>query len=197
MGRLIAQCLWLSAPVAIAGILHMVVVKANLFAALKVPLDGGRTLGGKPIFGENKTWRGLLFMIGASAALAAAQGLAWGPWAARAQAEPFPFAGLKHGFAGGYALVGAVLGLGYALGELPNSFVKRRIAIEPGKTSLGAIGAAFLVIDQADSVIAALGLAALFFPIGWRIVIAGTVCMTLLHLAINASLYLAGVRKNL
>jgi hypothetical protein len=197
VGALIAQCLWLSAPVALAGILHMVVVKLDLFRALKVPIDGGRTIGGERIFGANKTWRGFFFMVAASAALGAAQGLLWGSWALRAGAAPLDFAAIGRGLAGGYAVVGAVLGLGYALGELPNSFVKRRIAIEPGKTTRGAIGAAFLVIDQADSVVAALGLAALFFGVSWRIVVAGTVCLTLLHLAINAGLYVAGVRKNL
>ena len=58
----------------------------------------------------------------------------------------------------GYAVVNAVLGLGYVLGELPNSFAKRRVKIQPGKTIGGVLGALFFVLDQADSVIAAIGL---------------------------------------
>jgi hypothetical protein len=75
--------------------------------------------------------------------------------------------------------------------------VKRRIDLTPGKTGLGLAGAIFFLLDQADSVIAALVLGALVFHYPWTIVLVGSVCLTLLHLAINASLYAARVRKNL
>ena len=38
---------------------------------------------------------------------------------------------------------------------------------------------------------------ALVFGLGWQVVLVGSVCLTGLHLAINGSLYLARVRKNL
>jgi CDP-archaeol synthase len=195
---LIGQAFWLSVAVALTGILHMVVVKKRWFAALATPIDGGRNL-----FGENKTWRGVFVMILGSALLGAVQGLLGGAWAERAGAACMDFAGvtpLPRGpvaFAAGYALVNAVHGLGYALGELPNSFAKRRLAITPGKMGAGLLGACFFLLDQADSVLAALGLGALVFGYGWRIFLVGSVCLTLLHLAINASLYFAKVRKNL
>jgi CDP-2,3-bis-(O-geranylgeranyl)-sn-glycerol synthase len=39
------------------------------FSVLAIPIDGGRTLGGKRIFGDHKTWRGLLagIVVGALA----------------------------------------------------------------------------------------------------------------------------------
>lgn len=203
VSQYVAQAFWLAAPVALTGILHMVVVKKDLFRALKVPIDGGATLGGERIFGDNKTWRGLVFMIAGSAALGALQGVLGGPWAERTGAAPLDFSAPARagrdalGLAAGYALVNAVLGLGYALGELPNSFVKRRIGIDPGKTSRGALGGAFLVVDQADSVVAALGIAALAFSIAWQVFVAGVIALTLLHLVINAALYFGGLRKNL
>lgn len=206
MGLLIGQVFWLSLAVALTGILHMVVVKADLLPALKVPLDGGRTLGGEPIFGPNKTWRGVFFMIACSAFLGAVQGGLGGAWAAGAGVEVVDFCALGRrlgapdgmlAFAFGYAGVNAVLGLGYALGELPNSFIKRRLRIDSGRMGSGPIGALFFVIDQADSVIFALWLGALAFGYGWQVVVTGTVCLTLLHLAINGSLYVSGVKKNL
>jgi CDP-diglyceride synthetase len=197
----LAQAFWLAAPVVIAGILHMVLVRRNALARLAVPLDGGRTLGGKPIFGPNKTWRGVVFMTFAPALLGAAQGALLGLWAERADVAPCDLGrfGLLLHLEGplaqlvGYAALNLVLGFGYALGELPNSFLKRRVGIEAGKTS----SRFFFVLDQADSVIAALLLGKLFFPIEWATILVGIVSLTLLHLALNAALYFARVRRNL
>jgi hypothetical protein len=203
---LVGQSFWLAVAVAVTGILHMVVVKKRWLAALATPIDGGRTLGGLPIFGDNKTWRGVFVMIFGSALLGAVQGLVGGAWAERSGAACMDFAAVglhAHAprgplaFAAGYALVNAVNGLGYALGELPNSFAKRRLAITPGKMGAGIVGALFFLLDQADSVLAALGLGALVFGYGWKIFLVGSICLTLLHLVLNASLYAGKVRKNL
>jgi hypothetical protein len=198
---LIVQALWLALAVTVSGVLHMVVVKKDLFSALRVPIDGGRTVGGERLFGDNKTWRGVVFMVAATALLGAVQGLAGGTWATSAGIAPMDFGawGLASGAlaqATGYALVNAVLGLGYVVGELPNSFAKRRLNITPGKTDGGLTGKLFLVIDQADSVIAALVIGALLF--GWSLafVLVGIGTLTLLHLAFNFVLYVVKVRKN-
>jgi CDP-diglyceride synthetase len=214
---LIGQCFWLSLPVVIAGILHMVVVKKDWLPALKKPVDFGASIGGERIFGDNKTWRGFVVMIGLSAILGAVQGLVAGPWADQSGVACMSFdvltfrLGLEHPIfnlehpdpawpselAKTYALVNAVLGLGYALGELPNSFLKRRVKIEPGKTGSGALGALFFVLDQADSVLAALGLGLLAFGYPLAVFLVGSLVLTLVHLALNATLYLLRVRKNL
>jgi hypothetical protein len=199
---LVAQSLWLAAGITVSGVLHMVVVKKDLFAALRVPLDGGRSLGGERIFGDHKTWRGVVFMIVATAGLGALQGLLGGGWAQGAGLAPMDFArfGVLDGAlaqASGYALVNAVLGFGYVVGELPNSFAKRRFGIVPGKTDQGLKGRLFLLVDQADSVIAGLGIGALCFGWSLRFVLTGIATLTLLHLGFNFVLFLARVRKNL
>jgi CDP-diglyceride synthetase len=194
VGGLIGQCFWLAGPVALAGILHMVAVKRNLWARLAVPIDGGRTLGGVPILGPNKTWRGVVFMIVCASLLGAIQGFAFGDWAAHSGVSPIDF---RHPGALSYGAANALLAAGYVLGELPNSFAKRRLEITPGATSRGFLGAFFFVLDQADSVVAALALGAVVFSYGWDIVVVGSICLSLVHLALNLSLYLARVRKNL
>jgi hypothetical protein len=200
--NLLARIFWLAGPVVVAGLLHMIVVRRKVLAWLAVPIDGGKTLGGKPIFGPNKTWRGFVWMIGASAVMGAFQGYFYGEWAERANVAPCDLAlvGLDFHVAEGplqqmvgYLLLNVALGAGYALGELPNSFVKRRANVEPGKTT----SPFFFVLDQADSVVAALLLGKAFFPLEWSLVLWGMLALTLLHLAINAWLYLARVRKNL
>lgn len=206
MRHLVAQAFWLSVPVVVTGILHMFVVKARLWPGLAVPLDGGRTVGGVPIFGDNKTWRGVAVMVGGAALFGVVQGLLGGAWAHRTGLEAVDYArlavrlGLPAGTAGlalGHALVNGVMGAGYVLGELPNSFLKRRVGVTPGKTSGGTFGAVFFLVDQADSVIGALGLALLFFPYPLALFAVGLVCLTLLHLVLNGALYLTRVRRNL
>lgn len=206
MAQLIGQSFWLALSVTITGIAHMVVVKKDWLSALKVPLDGGLTFRGRRLFGENKTWRGVAFMIVASAIIGGVQGWLGGTWADAAGAACIDFDQVGQwvrtntkslAYATGYATVSAVLGLGYVLGELPNSFLKRRVGIRPGTTMAGAVGLLFFLADQADSVVAALGLTGIGFSIGWGVFVTGSLCLTGLHLLLNATLYYARVRKNL
>jgi CDP-diglyceride synthetase len=204
MRLLVEQAFWLALPVIFTGILHMVVVKRDLFARMCVPLDGGRTLGGVRIFGPNKTWRGALFMPVCAAVLGVLQGALGGGWAERGGTASFDYlraTGFQESsllsYALAYAWVNALLGLGYVLGELPNSFLKRRVGIAPGKTQGGAWGALFFVVDQSDSVVFSLVLGALLFSYGWPLVVVGAVCLTLLHLGVNAVLYGVRIRRNL
>ncbi len=53
------------------------------------------------------------------------------------------------------ALVGALLGVASWTGELPNSFMKRRLGIPPGEQRRSPLGVAISVLDQADWVLAA------------------------------------------
>jgi hypothetical protein len=46
---------------------------------------------------------------------------------------------------------GALLGAGYIIGELPNSFIKRQLDIAPGAMGKGVTGRFFWVMDQLDS----------------------------------------------
>lgn len=205
MAQLIGQAFWLAIAVTVTGIAHMVVVKRDLFPLLNVPLDAGRTLGGGPIFGHNKTWRGVVVMVVGAALVGALQGLCFGRWAAEAGVECIDFRQLGRRMVPegvvadlvGYAWVNAVLGLGYVIGELPNSFAKRRLSITPGATRFTLVGGFFFLLDQADSVIVALGLGHFAFGYGWPIFWLGAGCLTLLHLSINLALYLGKVRRNL
>jgi len=138
------QLLWLALPIILAGFVHLVVLKLDLLPALRRrPLDGGLTLGGRRLFGANKTWRGAVVTIGTttvSAGLVAVlDACCWH------LPVLTPFA-VEHPFAWG-----ALLGTGYILGELPNSFAKRRFGIPPGGAGSGLSGRIFWVVDQLDS----------------------------------------------
>ena len=75
------------------------------------PVDGGRLLAGRPLFGPSKTWRGLLTAILATTLLAPVLGFAW------------------H--------IGAIIGSLAMLGDLLSSFIKRRAGLASGARAIG------------------------------------------------------------
>jgi len=138
-----ARASWMVAPVLAAGLVHVVVLKTGALRRLAVPLDGGRTLRGRPLLGPGKTWRGVVLMPAATA-LATAVTVGLGR---RLPPDRAPFPGCRVN----PWLLGAVLGLGYCAGELPNSFAKRRLGIPPGGRGRRLRWLQY-VVDQTDSV---------------------------------------------
>ena len=143
----LAQAAWLAAPVLLAGLLHVLVIRRRWLAPLAtIRLDGGATWRGRPLFGANKTLRGALVMPVACAALSLLQVALLQSWAER-RGVAIPWQGAHP------AAFGALAGLGYVVGELPNSLVKRQLDIAPGETAAGGWRAALAwAVDQVDSV---------------------------------------------
>ncbi len=143
---LVLQLLWLALPVIVAGVVHLVVLKLDLLPALRRrPIDGGLTFRGRRLFGDNKTWRGAIVTIASTTAtawlLAALDACCWQLPSLVPFAETHPIAW------------GLLLGTGYIVGELPNSFLKRQIGIGPGESGSGLAGRVFWIIDQLDSLV--------------------------------------------
>ena len=128
----VCQAAWLASPV------------SQRFAT---PLDGGRTVRGRRVFGENKTWRGFVMMVPATSA-------SFALLAALLVAAPAKLAGLWPLSIGSYAIVGLCAGLGFMAGELPNSFLKRQLGIPAGAAARGRVARPlFFLIDHVDSAI--------------------------------------------
>jgi hypothetical protein len=134
--------LWVFVPVLGAPILHAPVLALDLLPSLKRPLDGALTLGGRRLLGGNKTWRGALVMV--AGVVAAAGLLSLWPWYWRHLPDAVQDAGPW--------LFGLLLGLGVVVGELPNSFLKRRLGIAPGARRRTPGGVALTLYDQGDFV---------------------------------------------
>jgi CDP-2,3-bis-(O-geranylgeranyl)-sn-glycerol synthase len=109
------------------------------FCALAIPIDGGRTLWGKPILGSHKTWRGLL--AGVIAGVLAYEFQRWLHGAGVARDLAMIDYTLHP------VLPGLLMGLGAGVGDAVKSFFKRRIDIKPG--------ASWPVFDQLDFVVGA------------------------------------------
>jgi hypothetical protein len=169
-----------------APVLHAPVLTFDLFKPLKRPLDAGATVRGRRMFGDNKTWRGAIFMtLGpAMAAVALAR------WPAYRDALPDDVADAPP------LLWGALVGLGVVVGELPNSFLKRRLDIAPGTQRRTPGGVALIVLDQGDIVPGVwLCLAPLFvLPVATAAVAFAAV--TAVHLVVNVVGYAIGARSS-
>lgn len=146
------------------------------------PIDGGRTMGGRRLLGDGKTWRGT------------AVGTVVGVLVALLLNGVRPLAEASLGFVlPAFPLVAAfALALGAMLGDIGASFLKRRSGRERG--------ASFPVLDQLDFVAGALLLAFLVAP-GWFLEtftllrIAVVLVMTpLLHLGTNGVAYALGLK---
>jgi CDP-2,3-bis-(O-geranylgeranyl)-sn-glycerol synthase len=110
-----------------------------------LPLDGGRQFRGRRIFGANKTLRGFMVMVPATAAAFATLAMLLGP-------RGIEHSGLWPLSLSGYWLLGAVAGFGFMAGELPNSFVKRRLGIGDGRAAVrGPAQVAQFLADRLDS----------------------------------------------
>jgi hypothetical protein len=170
-----------------APILHAPVLALDLFKRLKRPLDGGATIGGRRLFGDNKTWRGAILMV-AGPALAA---LALTRWPAFRDALPDAVADAPP------PLWGALVGLGVVVGELPNSFLKRRLDIAPGTQRRGGSGIALIVLDQADLVPGVWLCLAPVYVLPVLTALVAFAAVTAVHLLINVIGYAIGARSSL
>ena len=181
-------------PVILTGITVMLFVKLPILDRLKRPMDRGLILrDGKRLFGDHKTWKGFL----AYPFFAAIWTILLGFLAAGLpRVEAMNYLYVRHENRPLYNLcVGLLLGFAYALFELPNSFIKRRLAIDEGKMATGPLRPLFIFIDQADSVIGCVLVLALVYPMSPTFILAYILLGAGLHILLNYLLALVGLRK--
>ena len=182
-------------PTVLAGIFNMVWCKLNVMKFAKVPIDGGKNFtDGRRIFGDSKTWKGLFGYVVLNLVFA----LIWGAVCRAEGLESWNFFYVNHGNQLGYnALVGILLGLGYSLFELPNSFLKRRLDISQSKQIDGAKKVFFVFLDQADSVFGVALVVWLFYDLGIGLYLLYVLVGAGTHILLNMMLYFMKLRKNM
>lgn len=190
----IGKLVYLMLPVILAGIFNMVLVKLPVLENFKTPMDRGKVLpDGKRLFGDHKTWKGFWGMVVLTSLFMGLFGIIYDHfiWAKNVSLVPYD----EFSFPFNAWFYGAVWGFGYVLFELPNSYIKRRIDIQPGKQGSGAIGKMFTVVDQADSVFGCLIFMLPFYVPSLRDAILMLVMATVFHYILNILLYLVGLKK--
>lgn len=179
----------------IAGIINSVWCKSKIFTKLQIPMDGGKNfIDGKRIFGDNKTWKGFLGYILFNIICVIFCGLFY-KLVGIEEYNMF-YDGVRNTILNNM-LIGLLLGLAYGLFELPNSFLKRRLGIVPGKTINGFAKAFFVFLDQADSVFGCALVVCLFSPMSIGVYLAYVVVGAVTHIIINMLLYYFKLRKNM
>ena len=150
---------------------------------LRRPLDGSLSLGGKRIFGSNKTWLGLVVM---SLTTTFVGSLIWS--GSQHFREILPFNTLFTAIAGFF-----VVGLAYSIGELPNSFMKRRLSIPSGQLLDNKYRVLFEVIDLIDGIV----LAGLVYLVVLLVSLKYVVCAVAIGILVHWLVHLLMIRLSL
>src|SRR3989338_11353728 len=118
---LMLQCFYFMLPAYFANMAPVIVKKINI---LNLPIDFNKKISNKPIFGKNKTIRGLFFGVLFAIIIAYAQSVFY---------DNNIIAGISLVDYSNWLLLGFLMGFGAILGDLIKSFVKRRLDYKPGK----------------------------------------------------------------
>lgn len=171
------RCFYLVFPGAWANMAPVFV--KNYFKKLAVPVDMGKKLGKKRIFGNSKTVRGVLFGVLFSVAVTYVQFVLYRFTFFRALS--FFDYGSK------WLYAGLLIGLGVMVGDLLNSFVKRRFGLKPGKP--------FIPFDQINGLVGALIFIIPVYVPSLQVVLVLFIMSFILHIAINLFGYVIGLKK--
>ncbi len=161
-----------------AGVANAGPIFANKIPILNkwdTPLDFGKSWRSKRIFGDHKTWRGLLFGMllgGLTAYLLAVTVYKINPNSTRLVA--YSIAG------------GMLLGFGALAGDAVESFFKRQLGVSPGKS--------WFPFDQIDYIVGGLLVSFPFFNVGVLTYLWVFVVWFCLHLIFSYIGYLLGLK---
>jgi hypothetical protein len=184
----LACALFVLAAFVLAGTAQTAWFKSAWSRPFMVPLDGGRTLGGRRIFGANKTVRGFVVMVPACAA-------AFAILARLLRAAEIDGTGLWTMSYGHYAALGAWAGFGFMAGELPNSFIKRQLGIAEGAApaNIKSAAAQFLA-DRLDSGIGMLAAMTVMVPVPPRLWAYVLLAGLLIHWSFSILMFRLGIK---
>ena len=173
----------------------MIFTKTKLYKNNKYPIDFGKNLSdGKRLFGDNKTYIGFISMV----LFCILFQVIWGKMTSYFNFENNNELYLIYNNTIHFnILVGFLFGLTYMICELPNSFIKRRLGIQSGKTDKGLKGILFFVIDQIDSLIGVFFVLMLLNGMSLSRYFLYLFIGALTHIIINLILFCLKIRRNI
>ena len=188
MPKLIFACFWYLLPAALGNHnascgnrLPIPGVLKKFLNKLAVPIDFGKTLNGREIFGKNKTWRGLVVGVVTGVLVAGIQAFLF------FKIDFFKNNTLIDYGQVNFVLLGALMGLGALSGDLIESFIKRRLNKPSGKP--------WFPWDQVDWIIGAMILSSAVYQPGVKVVIVTLILFTIVHLCSDRVVCLMGIKK--
>ncbi|HYD03145.1 MAG TPA: CDP-archaeol synthase [Alphaproteobacteria bacterium] len=183
----VLQSVYLLVPAYFANMAPPIFKKLKLLKSLDRPIDGNKKLGGKPIFGKNKTYRGFLSGILFGIAGAYLQMILFSLNLGFFKSISIP--GIDYTSHVVVILLGFLLGFGALAGDLVESFFKRRIDIPSGGK--------FIPWDQIDHTIGAylFILPLLAGLLSWQLFASSIIVGFFLHVIVNHISFYIGIRK--
>lgn len=178
MLQIILQAIYFMLPAYFANMAPA--LNKGILKSLAIPVDFGRTFRGKPLFGKNKTIRGLVMAAVFGVVAFFIQQLLY-------NIEAFRNISLIN-YPETTILMGFFLGFGAILGDLIKSFFKRRVGIRPG--------GCFFPFDQTDFVFGALIFGAIIYFPQWSVVLAIFIVSILGHLLFSNIGYYLKLKKD-
>lgn len=175
----IITALYATVPVIVGGILHMIVVKLDALAFLKIPFN-------QALFGANKTLRGAVVMP---------LGCMLGFWLLF-MILPQDTGRLTVDFYQ-YSIIvsGLIMGLAYVLAELPNSFLKRRLGVAPGEVP-EKNARLYILADQLDSGVLCILAFIVFWHMPWLTGLAILLMAPLIALSVKRILFMLKLKES-
>ena len=182
-------------PLIAGGIINMLFTKTSLYKKYKSPIDFNKKCkDNRRVFGENKTWIGFFSMI----AFCMLFQVMLGYISAWLNIEEYnDLYNIYDNTILLNTIFGVLIGFVYMISELPNSFIKRRLNIDSGKTGKGIKGFLFFIIDQIDSLVGVMFVLFLFSNFSIWKYFGYVVLGALTHITVNLILYFIKVRKNI
>ena len=136
MFEIIIKSFYFILPAYFANMAPVIFDKLKLLNFLNFPIDGGRRIGKSFIFGNNKTWRGIVAAVIFGVLVSFVQAVLY-------KLDYFVTISIID-YSTYYLIFGFLAGLGTILGDLFKSFLKRRLGI--------VSGGSWPIFDQLDFV---------------------------------------------
>lgn len=172
-----------------AGFVQTFWLRSELSKRFSAPIDGGRVFRKRRIFGDNKTLRGFIAIVPAVALAFVAFRVLFGVFGNLLDVI-WPLTIWQ------YAALGCFVGVGFMLGELPNSFVKRQFDIPPGGQPKQPFARRLgFLIDRFDSILGGMLFLAFAVPVPVATYLYILLIGPFIHLAFNLLLYRLGVKN--
>ena len=175
----VLQAFWLLLPSAVANIIPVLVKHINF---LNIPVDFGYKLWSHPLFGAHKTFRGLFFGILSAMAIILLQRMIESITSVHGMLD---YTALS---LSSLLFLGFFLGFGALIGDVIESFIKRRLVIKPG--------APFFPFDQIDWILGSLFFASFVVQLNLLFILVALVLYGFLHPLANLLGYYLKIKKN-
>ncbi|NQT33309.1 MAG: CDP-archaeol synthase [Candidatus Omnitrophica bacterium] len=184
----IFSCLWYLLPAALGN--HNAscgnrlplpgILKKGL-ARLAVPIDFGVKWHGNEIVGKNKTWRGIIVGIVTGILVAGAQAILYFNVSFFRENTLVDYGKIN------FIVIGALMGGGALLGDLLESFIKRRLNKPSGKP--------WFPWDQMDWIIGAILLSSIVYVPPFKVAITTILLYVVVHLCSDRVVCWMGIKK--